>query len=124
MFSRLFALYRTKPQNPVGDDGRMALADHFRELRARLLRAITVLVIAIIVALIYYDPIFEFVTSPYRDALESYTARPFTSYDKKTPEQRNIDARNESTSYEAPPPKPTANPNDQGEPERRTDTPG
>ena len=69
MFSKLFALYRTKPQNPVGDDGRMALADHFRELRARLLRAITVLVIAVIVALIYYDPIFEFVTSPYRDAL-------------------------------------------------------
>jgi len=69
LFSRLFALYRTKPLNPVGDDGRMALADHFRELRARLLRAITVLVIAIIVALIYYDPIFEFVTSPYRDAL-------------------------------------------------------
>ena len=68
MFSRLFALYRTKPQNPVGDDGRMALADHFRELRARLLRAITVLIVAIIVALVYYDPIFEFVTSPYTDA--------------------------------------------------------
>ncbi len=44
--------------------------------------------------------------------------------DKKTPEQRDIDARNEATSYEAPPQKPTANPNDQGEPERRTDTPG
>ena len=69
MFSRLFGLYRGKPQNPVGDDGRMALADHFRELRARLLRAITVLIVAIIVALVFYDPIFEFVTSPYRDAL-------------------------------------------------------
>ena len=69
MLSRLFGLYRGKPQNPVGDDGRMALADHFRELRARLLRAITVLIVAIIVALVYYDPIFEFVTSPYRDAL-------------------------------------------------------
>ena len=69
MFSRLFGLYRGKPQNPVGDDGRMALADHFRELRARLLRAITVLIVAIIVALVLYDPIFEFVTSPYRDAL-------------------------------------------------------
>jgi sec-independent protein translocase protein TatA len=44
--------------------------------------------------------------------------------DKKTPEQRDIDARNESTSYEAPPPKPTANPGEHGEPERRTDTPG
>ena len=69
MFSRLFGLYRGKPQNPVGDDGRMALADHFRELRARLLRAITVLIVAIIVALVFYDQIFEFVTSPYRDAL-------------------------------------------------------
>ncbi|HMD12810.1 MAG TPA: Sec-independent protein translocase subunit TatA [Marmoricola sp.] len=44
--------------------------------------------------------------------------------DKKTPEQRDIDARNEATSYEAPPQKPTANPGEQGEPERRTDTPG
>jgi len=69
LFSRLFGLYRGKPQNPVGDDGRMALADHFRELRARLLRAITVLIVAIIVALVFYDQIFEFVTSPYRDAL-------------------------------------------------------
>jgi sec-independent protein translocase protein TatC len=69
LLSSLFGLYRGKPQNPVGDDGRMALADHFRELRARLMRAITVLIVAIIVALVLYDPIFEFVTSPYRDAL-------------------------------------------------------
>ena len=69
MLSSLFGLYRGKPQNPVGDDGRMALADHFRELRARLLRAITVLIVAIIVALVFYDQIFEFVTSPYRAAL-------------------------------------------------------
>ncbi len=51
-----FGLYRAKPQNPVGDDGRMALADHFRELRARLLRAITVLIVAIIVALVLLRP--------------------------------------------------------------------
>jgi len=68
LFSSLFGLYRGKPQNPVGDDGRMALADHFRELRARLLRAITVLIIAIIVALVFYDQIFDFVISPYRVA--------------------------------------------------------
>jgi len=69
LLNSLFGLYRGKPQNPVGDDGRMALADHFRELRARLLRAITVLIVAIIVALVFYDQIFEFVTSPYRAAL-------------------------------------------------------
>ncbi len=44
--------------------------------------------------------------------------------DKKTPEQRDIDARNEANPYQAPPQNPTVNPNDQGEPERRTDTPG
>ncbi len=69
MASRILGLYRGKPQSPVGDDGRMALADHFRELRARLMRALTVLIIAIIVALVFYNPIFEFVTSPYREAL-------------------------------------------------------
>jgi sec-independent protein translocase protein TatC len=69
LVSALLGLYRGKPQSPVGDDGRMALADHFRELRARLMRAITVLIIAIIVALVFYNQIFDFVTSPYRDAL-------------------------------------------------------
>ena len=44
--------------------------------------------------------------------------------DKKTPEQRDIDARNEAKPYQAPPQRPSVNPNDQGEPERRTDTPG
>ena len=42
----------------------MALADHFRELRARLLRAITVLIVAIIVALVFYDQIFELIADP------------------------------------------------------------
>ena len=68
MLSRLFGLYGGKPQNPVGADGRMALADHFRELRARLLRAITVLIVAIIVALVFYPTLYEFVLRPYNEA--------------------------------------------------------
>ncbi len=56
-----------------------------------------------------------------------------TEDDKKTPEQRDLDARNEPTSYQAPPQantqsdptqNPTATPSEQAEPERRTDTPG
>lgn len=62
-------LYRAKPLHPIGDDGRMALSDHFRELRARLLRAVTVLILALILALVFYDQLFSFVTAPYRDAL-------------------------------------------------------
>ena len=42
----VIGLFRANPQNPIGADGRMALADHLRELRARLLRAVLVLVVA------------------------------------------------------------------------------
>ena len=69
MVKTLLGLYRGKPLSPVGDDGRMALADHFRELRARLMRAITVLIVVIVVALVFYNQIFDFVVSPYREAL-------------------------------------------------------
>lgn len=47
----------------------MALSDHFRELRARLMRSMLVVLVAIIVALAFYNQLFEFVTQPYRDAL-------------------------------------------------------
>jgi sec-independent protein translocase protein TatC len=65
----LVGLFRGRPQNPVGDDGRMALSDHFRELRARLMRSMLVILVAIIVALVFYNQLFDFVTQPYRDAL-------------------------------------------------------
>ena len=44
--------------------------------------------------------------------------------DKKSPEQSDIVARHEWTAFQAARQKPTANPGEQGEPERRTDTPG
>ena len=66
----LVDLYTGRPQNPVGPDGRMALADHLRELRARLLRSATVLVIAFVVALFFYDELLELVSRPYFDAME------------------------------------------------------
>lgn len=62
-------LFRARPQHPVGDDGRMALSDHFRELRARLMRALLVIIVGIVVALFFYNQLFDFVTQPYRDAL-------------------------------------------------------
>ena len=59
---------RGKPRNPVGPDGRMALSDHFRELRARLIRSALILVIAFIVAILFYDQLLTLVTHPYNQA--------------------------------------------------------
>src|SRR3954454_11654672 len=61
-------MFRTDPLNPVGPDGRMALADHLRELRARLLRSVLVIFLALIVALFFYDQLLDLVLGPYNQA--------------------------------------------------------
>ncbi|GAA2150834.1 twin-arginine translocase subunit TatC [Nocardioides koreensis] len=61
-------LLRGRPHHPVGSDGRMALADHLRELRARLIRSAIFLVIAFSVALFFYDQLLDLVLNPYNDA--------------------------------------------------------
>ncbi|MCW2796192.1 MAG: Sec-independent protein translocase TatC [Nocardioides sp.] len=48
----------------------MALSDHLRELRARLIRSALFLVLAFIVALFFYDRLLDLVLVPYNDALE------------------------------------------------------
>jgi sec-independent protein translocase protein TatC len=65
----VFDLLRGKPKQAVGPGGRMALTDHLREFRARLIRSVLVLVIAFIVALFFYDQLIEFISTPYRDAV-------------------------------------------------------
>ena len=61
-------LFRTPPDSAVAPDGKMALADHLRELRARLLRSVVVLAIAFVVGLFFYDPLLQLVLDPYEDA--------------------------------------------------------
>jgi sec-independent protein translocase protein TatC len=46
----------------------MALADHLRELRARLLRSVLALVVGVVVALAFYDQTFDLIYEPYADA--------------------------------------------------------
>ncbi|MEO5662155.1 MAG: twin-arginine translocase subunit TatC [Nocardioides sp.] len=65
---RFARLYSAKPAHPVGPDGRMALGDHFRELRARVLRAGTFMVLAVVIALYFFDPLYDLVFGPYSDA--------------------------------------------------------
>jgi sec-independent protein translocase protein TatC len=46
----------------------MALSDHLRELRARILKSVTVILVGTIVALFFFDQIFELILRPYEDA--------------------------------------------------------
>jgi sec-independent protein translocase protein TatC len=61
-------LLRGKPHHPVGPDGRMALSDHFRELRARLIRSALLLVVLFFVAIFFYHQLLELVQHPYTEA--------------------------------------------------------
>src|SRR4051794_22556301 len=62
-------LFRT-PTVATGEDGRMALADHLRELRARILRSVVVIVLGMVAALFLYDHLLDLVLRPYNDAKE------------------------------------------------------
>ncbi|WP_110183431.1 twin-arginine translocase subunit TatC [Nocardioides solisilvae] len=68
MVRGLVEVLRGTPKHPVGPDGRMPLGDHFRELRARLLRSVLVLFGAFVVALFFYDQLFGLVLGPYNEA--------------------------------------------------------
>lgn len=63
------SLFRGAPVHPVGADGRMALSDHFRELRARMMRVALYLTLATIVMLFLYDDVlFPLIFEPYNQA--------------------------------------------------------
>jgi len=64
----VIGLFRANPQGAVGEGGQMALVDHLRELRARVLRVALVLLVTLIVALFFYNQLFELVYRPYQDA--------------------------------------------------------
>ena len=69
MVRGLVRLLSGKPTHPVGPDGRMALSDHFRELRARVVRVVLTLLVAFIVALFFFHQLYDFVYAPYQDAV-------------------------------------------------------
>lgn len=46
----------------------MALVDHFRELRARVMRVALILVVGTVVALFFYDQLFNLIFRPYNEA--------------------------------------------------------
>ena len=46
----------------------MALADHFRELRARIMRMALYLIVATLIALFFYEQLFDLMLDPYNAA--------------------------------------------------------
>jgi sec-independent protein translocase protein TatC len=61
-------VFRGKPRHPMGADGRMALSDHFRELRSRLIKSFVAIVIAMGFGLYFYNQLFELIYRPYEQA--------------------------------------------------------
>lgn len=53
------------PKPAAAPGGAMPLVDHLRELRSRLAKAITAILIGAVIAGIFYGPILEFLTQPY-----------------------------------------------------------
>ncbi len=64
-------MFRAAPQSPVGADGTMALADHLRELRARILRSVVVVTLAMVAGLFFFDQLLDLVFRPYQQALDA-----------------------------------------------------
>ena len=64
----VLGLFRTRPLSPVGEDGRMSLGDHFRELRGRLMRSLLVFLVVLVVAFFFYDQLLSLVMDPYNQA--------------------------------------------------------
>ncbi|MEQ6899733.1 twin-arginine translocase subunit TatC [Nocardioides sp. YIM 152588] len=69
--SGVVQLFVGRPVHPVGADGRMALSDHLRELRARILKCALALVVGFIVAIYFFDPLFDLVNAPYEQARQA-----------------------------------------------------
>lgn len=67
----LRAAFSTKPHHDVDAEGRMALSDHLRELRARVLRILVVLILGIALCLVFFDYLYDLVLGPYNQARQA-----------------------------------------------------
>ncbi|HJQ06306.1 MAG TPA: twin-arginine translocase subunit TatC [Nocardioides sp.] len=66
--SGVVSLFVGKPVHPVSADGRMALSDHLRELRARVLKSALILLLGFVAAMFFYHQLLHLVVGPYNKA--------------------------------------------------------
>ncbi len=57
-------VFSGRPVHPVGDDGRMALSDHLRELRARVLKVALIIIAGAALSLIFFQQVYDLVYGP------------------------------------------------------------
>jgi sec-independent protein translocase protein TatC len=69
--SGVVQLFVGKPVHPVGADGRMALSDHLRELRARLLKVALIILVGLAVSFVFHDQLYSLIYDPYLKAQEA-----------------------------------------------------
>ncbi|MBF4163068.1 twin-arginine translocase subunit TatC [Nocardioides acrostichi] len=69
--SGVVRLFVIRPVHPVGADGKMALSDHLRELRARILKVLLAVSVAFVVALFFFEQLYDLVYGPYQQAVEA-----------------------------------------------------
>jgi sec-independent protein translocase protein TatC len=62
-------------RDPEEDLPRMTLGEHLDELRTRLVRAAVALSVGVVVALVFYKPIFHVAVEPYREAMRELGSR-------------------------------------------------
>jgi sec-independent protein translocase protein TatC len=60
---------RNEGKSEKDPEGRMPLADHLRELRNRLMKAVLAILVVTVVAMIYYKPIIGFLTDGVRESV-------------------------------------------------------
>jgi sec-independent protein translocase protein TatC len=57
-------------QRKVNPEGRMPLMDHIRELRNRIVKAAIAGILGMVVGLVFFDRIYEYITNPYCKAVK------------------------------------------------------
>ncbi|MCW2783667.1 MAG: Sec-independent protein translocase TatC [Marmoricola sp.] len=68
--SRVVGAFSTKPRSKVGEGGRMALYDHFLELRGRLFQSALIFLVFVVIAFFFYNRLFDLLLTPYNHARE------------------------------------------------------
>jgi sec-independent protein translocase protein TatC len=57
-------------QRGANPDGHMPLMDHIRELRNRIVKAALAIILGMVIGLIFFHPIWNFITTPYCNAVK------------------------------------------------------
>jgi sec-independent protein translocase protein TatC len=66
---------RRRPGASRDPEGRMPLVEHLRELRVRLVKAVLAIVVASLLAAIFYHELFNLVTDPFYEVAKDYKAK-------------------------------------------------